>query len=64
MEDEFLANSLLIHIEGEIAWGYSYEDIISDLPDLKKGKVDFWQALVLYVNVFWCARAMMVSADK
>ena len=41
MKDEFLANSLLVHIEGEIARGYSYEDVISDFQDLKKRRVDF-----------------------
>lgn len=30
MEDEFLANSLVVHIEGEIAGEYSHEDIIAD----------------------------------
>jgi len=30
MEDEFLANSMVVHIEGEIARAYNYEDIISD----------------------------------
>ncbi|XP_066348037.1 uncharacterized protein [Miscanthus floridulus] len=41
MEDEFLANSLLAHIEGEIARCYSDEDIISVFQDLKKRRVDF-----------------------
>ena len=41
MEAEFLANSMLVHIEGEIARAYSYKDIISDFQDLKKRRVDF-----------------------
>jgi len=41
MEDEFLANNLVVHIEGEIARDYSYEDIITDFQNLKKRKVDF-----------------------
>ena len=41
MEDEFLANNLVVHIEGEIARDYSYEDIITDFWNLKKRKVDF-----------------------
>ena len=41
MEDEFLANNLIVHIEGEIARDYSYEDIITDFQNLKKRKVDF-----------------------
>ena len=41
MEDEFLANNLVVHIEGEIARDYSYEDIITDFRNLKKRKVDF-----------------------
>ena len=49
MEDEFLANSLLVHIEGEIARGYSYEDIISDFQDLKKRRVNYSQTIVLSI---------------
>jgi hypothetical protein len=41
MEDEFLANNLVVHIEGKIARDYSYEDIITDFRNLKKRKVDF-----------------------
>jgi hypothetical protein len=41
MEDEFLANNLVVHIEGEIAREYNYEDIIADFRNLKKRKVDF-----------------------
>jgi hypothetical protein len=41
MEDEFLANSMLVHIEGEIARGYSYEDIIADFQSQKKRRLDF-----------------------
>ena len=41
MEDEFLANNLVVHIEGEITRDYSYEDIITDFRNLKKRKVDF-----------------------
>ena len=49
MEDEFLANSLLVHIEGEIARGYSYEDVISDFQDLKKRRVNYSQTIVLSI---------------
>jgi hypothetical protein len=41
MEDEFLANNLVVHIEGEITREYNYEDIIADFRNLKKRKVDF-----------------------
>jgi hypothetical protein len=41
MEAEFLANNMLVHIEGEIARAYSYKDIISDFQYLKKRRVDF-----------------------
>ena len=41
MEDEFLANSMLVHIEGEIARACGYKDIISEFQDLKKRRVDF-----------------------
>jgi hAT family C-terminal dimerisation region len=36
MEDEFLAKSLLVYIEGEIAEKYNYDDITSDFKKLKK----------------------------
>jgi hypothetical protein len=48
MEDEFLADSLLVHRDGEIARGYSYEDIISDFQDLKKRRLNFLLAIVLF----------------
>ncbi|TVU46723.1 hypothetical protein EJB05_06275, partial [Eragrostis curvula] len=41
MEDDFLANSLLVHIEGELLENYSYDDIIDDFNDVKDRKVDF-----------------------
>eukprot|EP00267_Zea_mays_P024127 XP_008650399.1 zinc finger MYM-type protein 1-like [Zea mays] len=41
MEDEYLANSLLVHIEGGIVGNYSYDDIINDFKDLKERKVVF-----------------------
>ncbi|CAO2175813.1 unnamed protein product [Urochloa humidicola] len=41
MEDEFLAHSLVVNIEGEIAEDYSYEDIIADFQDMKERRVDF-----------------------
>jgi hAT family C-terminal dimerisation region len=40
MEDEFLANSLLVYIEDEIAESYNYDDIILDFKKLKKGRAD------------------------
>ncbi|KAG0543983.1 hypothetical protein BDA96_02G236300 [Sorghum bicolor] len=36
MEDDFLANSLLVQIEGEIAGHYTYDDIITYFKNLKK----------------------------
>jgi hypothetical protein len=36
MDDEYLANSLLIHIEGEIIGNYTYDDIITNFKDMKK----------------------------
>ena len=49
MEDEFLANSLLVHIEGEIARDYSYEDIISEFHGKKSGLVKSIILLVVWV---------------
>jgi hypothetical protein len=42
MEDDFLTNSMIVHIEGELLEDYSYEDIIKDFNDVKDRKVDFW----------------------
>jgi hypothetical protein len=41
MEDEILANSLLIRIEGGIVEHYTYEDIIDEFRDLKDRRVEF-----------------------
>jgi hypothetical protein len=41
MEDDFLANSMLVNIEAEILGDYNYEDIIHDFIDVKKRKVHF-----------------------
>jgi hypothetical protein len=40
MEDEFLANSLLVNIEREIAEKYSYEDILEHFTGVKKRRSD------------------------
>lgn len=40
MEDDFLANNLLVHIEGEIADKYSYEDIVKEFKDAKRRRVE------------------------
>ena len=41
IEDQYLANSLLVQVEGEIVEHYTYDDIISDFKDLKNIRVDF-----------------------
>jgi hypothetical protein len=38
MEDDFLANNMLVHIEAEVMKDYNYEDIIDDFNDMKKKK--------------------------
>jgi hypothetical protein len=40
MEDEFLANSLLVNIEREIAEKYNYEDILEHFTGVKKRRAD------------------------
>jgi len=40
MEDEFLANSLLVNIEGELADKWSYDDIISEFKKQKSRRAD------------------------
>jgi hypothetical protein len=41
MEDDFLSNNTIIHIEGELLKDYNYVDIIADFNDVKDRKVDF-----------------------
>jgi len=40
MEDEFLANSLLVNIEGELSDKWSYDDIISEFKKQKSRRAD------------------------
>jgi hypothetical protein len=40
MEDDYLANSLLVNIEGEILETYSYEDVIEDFKSEKGRRAD------------------------
>ncbi|XP_066361458.1 uncharacterized protein [Miscanthus floridulus] len=41
IEDQYLANSLLVQVEGEIVEHYTYDDIISDFKDMKNRRADF-----------------------
>jgi len=41
MEDQYLANSLLVQVEGEIVEHHTYDDIISDFKDLKNIRAYF-----------------------
>jgi hypothetical protein len=45
MDEDYLANNLLIHIEGAIIRNYTYDDIITDFKDLKERKSEFYQVL-------------------
>jgi hypothetical protein len=40
MEDDFLADNLLVHIEGEIVDKYNYEDIMKKFNDAKRRRVE------------------------
>ena len=40
MDDGYLANSLLVHVEGETVGNYTYEDIITDFKDMKDRRAD------------------------
>ncbi|XBI68430.1 hypothetical protein VPH35_047632 [Triticum aestivum] len=40
MEDEYLANSLLIQVERELAKKFNFEDIIADFKDRKKRRAN------------------------
>jgi hypothetical protein len=56
MDGDYLANSLLIHIEGEIIRNYTYDDIVTDFKDLKERKSEFYQVLnglliLVYANI-------------
>jgi hypothetical protein len=42
MEDDYLSNSLLVNIEGEILETYSYEDVIEDFRRKKNRKADLY----------------------
>jgi hypothetical protein len=39
MEDNFLTNNMLVHIEAEVMKDYNYEDTIDDFNDMKKKRV-------------------------
>jgi len=41
IEDQYLANSLLVQVDGEIVEHYTYDDIISDFKDLRNRRADF-----------------------
>jgi hypothetical protein len=49
MEDEFLANSLVVYIEREIAENFNLDSILDDFVSLKGRKLGFW---TLYISVF------------
>lgn len=40
MEDEYLANNLLVNIEEEVADKWTYEDIIEEFKKQKSRRVD------------------------
>ena len=40
MEDDYLANSLLVNIENEIVEKYSYEDVLVHFKGVKKRRAD------------------------
>ena len=40
MEDDFLANNLLVNIEGDILETYKYDDVISDFKAIKDRTTD------------------------
>ena len=40
MEDDFLANNLLVNIEGDILETYKYDDVISDFKAIKDRAAD------------------------
>jgi hypothetical protein len=42
MEDEYLANSWLVNLEGEILDNYIYEDVIEDFRKKKNQKADLY----------------------
>jgi len=42
MENEFLANSLVVYIEREIAKSFNLDSILDDFVSLKGRKIDFW----------------------
>jgi hypothetical protein len=58
MEDNFLANNMLVHIEAEVMKDYNYKDIIDDFNDMKKKKGGLLKCVYvvqeLYIDIcFW-----------
>ena len=41
MEDEFLADNMIIYIEKEIVETFSYDSIIDEFSDLKERRANF-----------------------
>jgi hypothetical protein len=40
MKDEYLANNVLVHIEGHLLEEYTYDDVISDFKSIKDRAAD------------------------
>jgi hypothetical protein len=53
MDDDYLANSLLIHIEGEIIENYTNDDIITDFKDMEEKKESSSKQLCLMVYLYF-----------
>jgi len=61
IEDQYLANSLLVQVEGEIVEHYTYDDIISDFKDLKSRLLGFDSPMTL--DTYFGLACLIVCGD-
>ena len=61
MENDFLADSLMLYIENDIASTFSLDSIIDDFEDLKERQVPFSLRIVLRNNSFSCLLFLLVD---
>ena len=61
MKNDFLADSLMLYIENDIASTFSLDSIIDDFEDLKERRVPFSLETVLRNNSFSCLLFLLVD---
>ena len=61
MENDFLADSLMLYIENDIVSTFSLDSIIDDFEDLKERQVPFSLRIVLRNNSFSCLLFLLID---